>query len=78
MLAQLPDRAQTCVTRGMQNIVVSSAAIAPELAGEPTAPRHLRDGVFGHGEDVAQCPKRRGDYPSTDTLGMEFPVAFNK
>ncbi|MDF5736498.1 MULTISPECIES: hypothetical protein [unclassified Nostoc] len=38
---------------------------------------------MGHGEEVtclanAQCPKRRGDYPSPPTLGLEFPVAFNK
>ncbi|MEH1903904.1 MAG: hypothetical protein V7L04_21465 [Nostoc sp.] len=26
----------------------------------------------------AQCPKRRGDYPSPPTLGMEFPVAFDE
>ncbi|WP_334762324.1 pentapeptide repeat-containing protein [Nostoc sp.] len=37
---------------------------------------------MGHGEEVtclanAQCPKRRGDYPSPPTLGLEFPVAFN-
>ncbi|MEH1905371.1 MAG: hypothetical protein V7L04_29335 [Nostoc sp.] len=36
-----------------------------------------------HGEEVtclpnAQCPKRRGDYPSPPTLGLEFPVAFNE
>ncbi|MEH1904483.1 MAG: hypothetical protein V7L04_24520 [Nostoc sp.] len=47
-------------------------------------------GVFGHGEwgighgeeltclANAQCPKRRGDYPSPPTLGLEFPVAFNE
>ncbi|MEH1901514.1 MAG: hypothetical protein V7L04_08885 [Nostoc sp.] len=38
---------------------------------------------MGHGEEVtclanAQCPKRRGDYPSLPTLGLEFPVAFNE
>ncbi|MHC5932694.1 hypothetical protein [Nostoc sp.] len=36
----------------------------------------------GNGEELpmpyAQCPKRRGDYPSPPTLGMEFPVAFNE
>ncbi|MEH1788826.1 MAG: hypothetical protein V7L23_25410 [Nostoc sp.] len=35
---------------------------------------------MGYGEEVtnAQCPKRRGDYPSPPTQGMEFPVAFNE
>ncbi|WP_267871516.1 hypothetical protein [Nostoc sp. CHAB 5715] len=37
---------------------------------------------MGHGKKLpmpyALCPKRRGDYPGTPTLGMEFPVAFNK
>ncbi|MBN3908527.1 MAG: hypothetical protein HWQ35_18875 [Nostoc sp. NMS1] len=26
----------------------------------------------------AQCPKRRGDYHGTPTLGMEFPVASDE
>ncbi|MBD2728044.1 hypothetical protein H6G96_17395 [Nostoc sp. FACHB-892] len=43
---------------------------------------HFWDGVFGHGEwgmghgeevTNALCPKRRGDYPSTDTWGWSFP-----
>ncbi|MCC5622590.1 hypothetical protein LC574_15205 [Nostoc sp. CHAB 5715] len=30
---------------------------------------------MGHGEEAtnALCPKRRGDYPSTDTWGWSFP-----
>ncbi|QMS88538.1 hypothetical protein HUN01_13375 [Nostoc edaphicum CCNP1411] len=30
---------------------------------------------MGHGKEHtnAQCPKRRGDYPSTDTWGWSFP-----
>ncbi|MBD2608481.1 hypothetical protein H6G81_29165 [Scytonema hofmannii FACHB-248] len=30
---------------------------------------------MGHGEEVtnAQCPKRRGDYPSPPTRGWSFP-----
>ncbi|MHC5935573.1 hypothetical protein [Nostoc sp.] len=33
-----------------------------------------------HSEEVAnaQCPKRRGGYPSPPTLGMEFLADFNE
>ncbi|WP_176727116.1 hypothetical protein [Nostoc sp. KVJ20] len=40
----------------------------------------MRDGVFGHGEEVtnAQCPKRRGGCPSAPTRGWSFPPLSKK